>query len=135
MVAPAPAKGDQQAMKIEGVYNIKGRGAALACTPDGAPRMGSIIRSHVSRKAWLIKAVERFCVPWAPGMRCGLTLQAREDGAMPVEGEEVEMIEPLDLLARLDALEAVVHRHHHACLGVCGCSVCDWYVASRKASK
>lgn len=36
---------------------------------------------------------------------------------------------------RLSALEAVAHRHHHTCLGACGCSVCDWIVAERKASK
>lgn len=111
-------------MKIEGIYNIKGRGAALACTPDGAPRMGSIIRSHTSGKAWLINSVERFCVPWAPGMRCGLLLQAREDGAMPVEGEDVEMIEPLDLLARLDEAEHNVRTLRAECARL-GVEACD----------
>lgn len=36
---------------------------------------------------------------------------------------------------RLYALEVVAHRHHHACLGACGCSVCDWIVAERKAKQ
>lgn len=36
---------------------------------------------------------------------------------------------------QLRALEAVAHRHRHACLGACGCSVCDWIVASRKEER
>ena len=121
-------------MKIDSIHNVKGRGLAITCAPSSRPEPGSVLR-HPDGRAWLITAVD-FQYPWRVGRSVGLFLRSRLDGQPePVEGEEVEMIEPLDLLARLDALEAVVHRHHHACLGACGCSVCDWYVASRKASK
>lgn len=35
---------------------------------------------------------------------------------------------------RLSTLEAIARKHHATCLGTCGCSICDWVVASRKAA-
>ena len=52
---------------------------------------------------------------------------------MPATSRDVQTL--AGEVERLSALEAVAHRHHHACLGACGCSVCDWIVASRKAAK
>lgn len=36
---------------------------------------------------------------------------------------------------RLSALEALARKHHATCLGACGCSVCGWVAAERKAGK
>ena len=52
---------------------------------------------------------------------------------MPATSRDVQTL--ATEVERLSTLEAVAHRHHHACLGACGCSVCDWIVAARKASK
>jgi len=95
-------------VKIEGVYQIKGRGTVLGCSPTTRPHTGSILR-HADGRVWLITGVERFCVPWSPGEKSALLIRPAADGQPePVEGDDVEMVEPLTLAARVAALEAHV---------------------------
>ena len=107
-------------MKIEGVYNIKGRtGVMLACAPLTRPDPGNVLRAS-DGQAWLVCGVERFCVSWVAGAKVGIRVIPREGERAPVEGEEVEMIEPLDLLARLAEAEHNVRTLRAECarLGV-----------------
>ena len=95
-------------MKIEGVYQVKGRGTVLGCSPTTRPHTGSILR-HADGRVWLITGVERFCVPWSPGEKAGLLIRPAAEGqAEPVEGDDVEMVEPLTLAARCEVLEAAL---------------------------
>ena len=95
-------------MKIEGVYQVKGRGTVLGCSPTTRPHTGSILR-HADGRVWLITGVERNCVPWSLGEKSGLLIRPAVDGQPePVEGDDVEMVEPLTLAARCEVLEAAL---------------------------
>lgn len=92
-------------MKIEAIYHIKGRGTVLGCVSATQPHQGSILR-HADGRVWLITGVERFCVQWAPGEKAGLLIRPAAEGqAEPVEGDEVEMVEPLTLAALIAEAE------------------------------
>lgn len=94
--------------KVEATYQIKGRGTALVCQTPIPPRLGGILRSRATGQAWSINGVESHCIPWGAGRKCGLFISSRDNAApyaLPMVGDEVEMIEPLDLLARLEAAE------------------------------
>lgn len=94
-------------MRIEAIFQIKGRGTVLVCAPLTRPHMGSVLR-HEDGRRWLITSIEQRGL-WRAGDQVGLLIRPAAEGqAEPVEGDEVEMVEPLSLAARVDELEREV---------------------------
>ncbi len=109
-------------MKIEHTFQIKGRGTVLAVRPTTQPHQGSILR-HADGRLWLITGVE-IRYPWRAGDAVGLLIRAAVVGqADPIEGDEVEMVEPLSLAVRMYELERELDRLREECarLGVVAC--------------
>jgi hypothetical protein len=85
-------------VKIESIFQVKGRGTVAVCVPPSTPHVGSILR-HADGRVWLVASVEQ-------RLAALLIRPAAEGQAELVEGDDVEMVEPLTLAARVAAMEA-----------------------------
>lgn len=101
-------------MKIESIFQVKGRGTVAVCVPLTCPHVGSLLR-HADGRTWLITSIEQ-SGKWYAGDYTGLLIRPAAEGqAEPVEGDEVEMVEPLTLATLLAEAEHNVRTLREEC--------------------
>lgn len=86
-------------MRIDGVFQIKGRGTVATVTLDGSRvALGVTVRRVSDGAEWRVKGIDRFAIPRPPGPndRVGLLV---EGDARPEIGDEIVVVDPAEAIA------------------------------------